>query len=290
MRILITGISGFIGRNILREIKPIHTNGNEIYCVARNIDDLRLLKDKTAIKFVSYDIYTNIEYLYKKIGTPDVLIHLAWNGLPNFQEDFHIEQNLPKEKYFIKSSIKMGVKHIIVTGTCFEYGLQEGCLEEDQNTKPVTKYGIAKDLLRKYIQNQQSENEFIFQWLRLFYPFGNDQNPKSLIPSLQKAIEKKDEEFFIGDSELERDFIPVREVARYILYLITERKLKGIINCCTGKPRKLIKFVDDYCKDKNSKIKIIPGRFKAPSYEPKKFWGSTKKMLSSSFKFENELF
>lgn len=290
MKVLITGISGFLGLNLLQEINTKKFDELEIFCVSRNIEQAKKLTNHSAIKLISYDIYSNIEKLYEQIGVPNILVHMAWSGLPNFQEDFHIVDNLPKEKLFLNSSVDLGVERLIVTGTCFEYGLKEGCLEENIVTEPVSKYGIAKDLLRKSIQEKMLKTEFKLQWLRLFYPFGYAQNPKSLIPSLQRAIDKKDEEFFITDSNIKRDFIPVNEVARYILYLIFEKNLSGIINCCTGEPRSILDFATDYCKNKNSKIKIVPGKFPALNYEPQRFWGSTEKMLSSSFEFKNKFF
>ena len=43
-------------------------------------------------------------------------------------------------------------KKILVTGTCYEYGLQEGKLNEEQNTYPHNFYALAKDTLRKHIE------------------------------------------------------------------------------------------------------------------------------------------
>ncbi len=40
-----------------------------------------------------------------------------------------------------------GFKHLLVAGTCFEYGLQNGCLHEELTPNPVTPYGLAKDSL-----------------------------------------------------------------------------------------------------------------------------------------------
>src|SRR3546814_2575320 len=79
------------------------------------------------------------------LGCPDALIHLAWPGLPNYQRLFHIEENLPADYRFISTLVRQGLKHVLVTGTCFEYGLQSGALAEDRLTRPANPYGLRSE-------------------------------------------------------------------------------------------------------------------------------------------------
>ena len=50
------------------------------------------------------------------------LVHLAWQNLHNYNNFFHIEKNLLSNFNFIKNLVQNGVNHVLVTGTCFEYG------------------------------------------------------------------------------------------------------------------------------------------------------------------------
>ena len=50
---------------------------------------------------------------------------------------------------FLKSAVESGIKEIICIGTCFEYGGISAPYKSSDVTKPNTKYGIAKDCLRK---------------------------------------------------------------------------------------------------------------------------------------------
>ena len=284
MKVFITGATGFIGNAL---VKKLRSKNWKILCIARNIKKIQSSKN---IKFLSFDIYSKKLNLFEKYGVPDILIHLAWSGLPNYQENFHIRKNLPSEKKFLFNAIDSGVKHIIVSGTCFEYGNQEGRLNEDSKTIPNNKYAIAKNQLRKELIKKQKKNYFILQWIRLFYVFGGNQNPKSLFPSLKKAINKKEEFFNIAKGRVCRDFIPVEDVAKYILHLCSNPNLNGVINCCSGKPLTIRSFVKQYIEKRKSKLKIKIGKFQKPNFEPKSFWGSTSKMLSLSFKLKNKLF
>ena len=128
------------------------------------------------------------------------------------------------------------------------------------------------------------------QWIRLFYVFGSNQNPKSLFPSLKHSINKKEKFFNIAKGRICRDFVPVEDVARYIIHLCSNPDLNGIINCCSGKPLTIRNFVKKYANKRKSRIKVKIGKFQKPKFEPLSFWGSTSKMLSLSFKLKNKLF
>jgi dTDP-6-deoxy-L-talose 4-dehydrogenase (NAD+) len=54
------------------------------------------------------------------------LVHLGWDGLPNYKSLFHFEENLPKNYEFIKDLISKGVEAALIVGTCFEYGMVNG--------------------------------------------------------------------------------------------------------------------------------------------------------------------
>ena len=42
----------------------------------------------------------------------------------------HLTKEFPSHYFFIKNLILDGLQNIIITGTCFEYGLREGELSE----------------------------------------------------------------------------------------------------------------------------------------------------------------
>ena len=87
-----------------------------------------------------------------------------------------------------------------------------------------------------------------------------------------------------------KQFINIKIVAKFLVFLCENKNLNGIINCCSGTPISIKNFVKISLKKRNSKIKNRIGNFKKPEHEPEQYWGSTSKMLSSSFKFENKFF
>ena len=75
--------------------------------------------------------------MFSLMGNPDVLIHLAWQGLPNYKSLHHFESELPVQYDFLSTLIKEGLQSIVVVGTCFEYGMQSNSLSEKLNTNPL---------------------------------------------------------------------------------------------------------------------------------------------------------
>jgi dTDP-6-deoxy-L-talose 4-dehydrogenase (NAD+) len=221
------------------------------------------------------NIKDNFFTFFKK---PDSVIHLAWEGLPNYNEFYHFERNLFSNYFFLKNLVVKGLKDLNVIGTCFEYGMKSGCLSEDMETNPITAYSIAKDTLRKFIELLNENYEFKLKWIRLFYMYGKGQNPKSLIAQLEKALKNKDRIFNMSGGEQLRDYLPIEKVAEYITKISLQKKINGIINCCSGKPISIRNLIENYIKEKNEKIKLNLGYYPYPNYVPMAFWGDNSKL------------
>src|SRR5438045_8064365 len=104
MKVLVTGATGFIGNYVIEELLK---NNAEIVATSSN-------KEKAAqqlwfenVQYIEFDL-SNFDastnyFLY--FDQPDVLIHLAWEDLPNYTSAFHTEKNLPRHKALLKSMI-----------------------------------------------------------------------------------------------------------------------------------------------------------------------------------------
>jgi nucleoside-diphosphate-sugar epimerase len=284
MKILITGASGFVGRYLIEEII---TAGHTI--IATSTKDSDYIKSNfswhSEVEYISHDLNKKISNYYDFFHKPDMVIHLSWGNLPHYKELFHIEDNLPVNYHFIKNLVENGIKKVVCIGTCFEYGMLDGCLKENFETYPSTSYGLAKDTLRKFLEELQNHYSFNLKWLRLFYPYGKDQNPRSLLSQLEKAIINKEKDFNMSGGEQLRDYLPIEKVAEYIAKVSLQDKYNGIINICNGKPVSVKSFVENYVKNKNVKLRLNLGYYPYPDYEPMAFWGDNsklKKALSSN--------
>ena len=205
-------------------------------------------------------------------------MHLAWPGLPNYTSLFHFEENLPADYRFLKSLVDGGGTHVMVTGTCFEYGMQSGCLSEDAVTQPANPYGLAKDTLRKSLQALQQQHSFSLQWCRLFYMYGPGQNPNSILAQLDRAIDNGEAVFNMSGGEQLRDYLPVDEVASKLTSLIERPGRPGIFNVCSGTPTSIRRLVETHVAKRGAKIALNLGHYAYPDHEPMAFWGDARKL------------
>jgi nucleoside-diphosphate-sugar epimerase len=273
--VLVTGATGFIGRHV---VPALLNQGYRVDAVARDPEKLQHLSWHDKVRFSSCDIHDPELDLTKKLGIPDLLVHLAWPGLPHYQNSSHFEKTLPADFRFIEKMIRSGVRHILVTGTCFEYGLQEGMLTEETPAAPVTPYGMAKNSLRLQLQELQKSHPFTLQWIRLFYLYGPGQNPNSLFSQLDAAIDRGNAVFNMSGGEQLRDYLPVEEVARRIALMATHPECNGIFNCSSGKPISVRHLVEERIAQRKATIKLNFGYYSYPEHEPMVFWGDGKKM------------
>ena len=276
MKILVTGASGFIGQYVIRNL--LQRSGITIVATTRDLEKAAHLDFFHKVQFIETDLSIPDEMVFYKLGAPDIMIHLAWDGLPNYKGQFHIEKNLVENARFIKTMIGSGLKNVNISGTCFEYGMVEGCLREDMVTNPSNPYGQAKDSLRKYIETLKSDFDFSFKWLRLFYMYGDGQAPNSLITQIEKTIAMGGKEFNMSGGEQVRDYLHVNQVANYIVQCSLQNKVEGVINCCSGEPITVKKLVQDYIQEKNYVLHLNFGFYPYPDYEPMAFWGDNTKL------------
>ena len=277
-KILVTGATGFLGNHVINSL--LSYDCEVIATSIESHNDASRYSWYNKVDYVSTDLSTQDVDFYKSFSRPHSLIHLAWQGLPNYDNRFHLDINLKSSYSFLKNMIACGLKNVVVSGTCFEYGMQSGCLNEGMATNPSNFYAIAKDELNKSIANLKNEYDFKFTWTRLFYLYGDGQSPNSLLGQLKKSIRNKDTEFNMSAGDQIRDFIDVKEVADILARLTIKDQDFGIVNCCSGKPITVLQFVQEQLESVDYKIKLNLGYYPYSKFEPKEFWGDRTKLDS----------
>lgn len=269
MKIVVTGASGFVGGHLVAELV---SRGHAVRAVARDPVRLRAQVWASRVELIGCDVGSPVSRLLWD-EPPDALIHLAWPGLPNYRDSFHIECNLPADLRFIRGALDAGVPHVMVAGTCLEYGMQEGAHTDDADTKPCTPYGVAKDRLRRELFEWRRSREFTLQWMRLFYMHGPGQNPRSLLAQLDAAIDRGDDNFDMSPGDQRRDYLSIREVVCDLADTVESPKCSGIFNVCSGSPVTVADLVQRRCRERGRFPTLNFGVHPYPDYEPFSFWG-----------------
>ncbi|UQS14303.1 NAD(P)-dependent oxidoreductase [Pseudomonas sp. HS6] len=269
MKVLVTGATGFVGRHL---VAALLARGCAVRAVARNVQTAASMPWINDVEFVSADIHAaDLDFCALTEGV-DALAHLAWPGLPNYRALFHFEHNLMADYRFIKGAVEAGVKQVLVTGTCFEYGMQSGPLSENTEPQPSNPYGLAKHTLHLFLQNLQQEHPFTLQWARLFYLHGEGQNPNSLLAALDRAIDAGDATFNMSAGEQLRDFLPIRTAANHLAAILHQRDFNGAINCASGQAISVRTLVEQRLSERGASIDLNLGHYPYPTHEPMAFW------------------
>ena len=269
--ILITGASGFVGKQVLAYLLA---QNHTIIAPTRNPSKLSQFRNPN-LNITETDIFTQD----LQVSKYDILIHLAWGKMDNVCDFSHITHNFTQSLDFLQNAIKTHkIKQIAVAGSCFEYGSHYGKISEDFIPNPQTSYGIAKVFLQKALFELQKSYDFRLKWLRIFYLNGIGQNPHSLIPQLQNAIDSNQATFNMSGGEQIRDYLDIKIAAKYIARLALDDSFDGICNVCSGEPISVRNLVENYLQKTRQDIKLNFGFYPYPSYEPLAYFGDNAKL------------
>ncbi len=276
MRVLVTGATGFVARYL---IPVIRERGHTVIASALDAPEKAEKYDwLSGCTYHAYDLCERDKHIFQRLNKPDTLIHLAWQGLPNYSELLHIEHNLWPSYFFIKDLLAGGLSDLTVAGTCSEYGMQEGRLTENMAPSPILAYAVAKDSLRRFIGLLNERFSFTCRWLRLFYMYGTGQSPTSLFSLVQSAMRRGDKVFNMSAGDQVRDYLPVEEMAERMADCALQNRTNGIINCCSGIPVTIRELVERWLAEKNATMELNLGYYPYPTCEPMKFWGDVERL------------
>ena len=273
MKVAVTGASGFIGRHVLAELEK---HSVDVVAVVRNATQLARVGSR--VQIVRINLASHPPTAFAAMGKPDVLIHLAWDGLPNYRSLHHLENELPNQYRFLANLIKNGLPAVVVTGTCFEYGMQYGPLSETLEARPNNPYGYSKDALRRQLEFLRSVHPFALTWARLFYMYGEGQAETSLLSQLKRAVERGESRFAMSGGEQLRDFLPVEDVATSLVALALRQADVGVVNVCSGKPLSVRVLVERWLQENGWNMELDLGQYDYPDYESMAFWGNRSKL------------
>lgn len=280
--VAVTGATGFIGRHVVSYLRGLP--GCRVVATGRDEERLSSLD----VNYAVLDLESDYPDCFTLLGKPDTLIHLAWDGLPNYRDPFHIEKNLMASYRFITSMVRQGVSHVTVAGTCYEYGLQSGCLNEDVKPEPTTCYAIAKDSLRRFLEQSLQRYPFRLCWGRLFFLYGAGQSPGSLLPQLDRAIASGAESFDMSGGEQLRDYLAVEEAAALLAMVALQKSSAGIFNICSGEPVSVRRLVEERIALQRTSLRLNLGVYPYPDHEPMAYWGDPSRAVKAAEAFQEE--
>ena len=260
MRIVLTGASGYIGKNVLRYAYR-NLDVDVIGIVRREVSKNEKIK---GCQYIEMDIAESVQNgRFGDLFQPDdCLIHLAYrNGFDHYSNTHF--RDLSWHYELIEQAVKAGCKNINVMGTVHEIGYFEGAVTNSTECNPITPYGIAKNALRQAALSLSKTEGFSLKWLRGFYIYGDDENSHSIFGKLLRACRNSVTvpEFNLTTGLNQFDFINVDKLAEMILAASLQTEVTGIINTCSGRPVSLKVAIENYVKANNLRVTLNFGKY-----------------------------
>jgi nucleoside-diphosphate-sugar epimerase len=236
MKIFVTGGTGFIGKHLI----DILTKKRHKVAVLTRKTNTKDLQNIVSIK----GSLGNTKSWGKQLinFNPDVLVHLAWEGLPD--HNFEISRkNLDYGLDLFELITKTDCKKIVSTGSGWEYGVQSGKLSENTTPIPFDAHTAAKHSLRMMGEEFAREYNMIFIWTRLFFVYGPGQRPKALIPYILSCL-KSNQVPEIRNPDAENDFVYVEDVVNALYKLVVKSNRSGTYNIGSGRLTKVSDIIN----------------------------------------------
>ena len=232
MRIFLTGATGFVGR---ATTLLLARRGHEILALTRDAQGARGLLPGVPLLPGSL---AEADVLLPELArfAPQALLHLAWEGLPDYSEAVS-QCNVTLGLAAFRLAQAAGARHLLTAGSCWEYAARQGKLAEDAPLKTDAPFPAAKNCLhaqgRAQTQWLAGDIETAFTWMRLFFVYGPGQRPASLVPMLT-AQALRGQAPGLRFPANANDFIHVDDVALALALALEQQPTGGVYNVGTG--------------------------------------------------------
>lgn len=183
MKIAITGASGLIGREL---VKQLDQKGHSVLGLTHGSSQI------ADFKKVNYE---SLDEIRSVLSDSEILIHAAWQGsdrLSRYIQEIQ-EKNINIANNLIKVIPNTNIKKILVIGSQEEFGNTDRILNDDSSENPETEYGKAKVKIRKNFFELKTTTII---WNRLFSVYGTGDTRDWIITQGLKALAANKEIMF----------------------------------------------------------------------------------------------
>ena len=238
MKIIITGITGFIGSNLARKLLD---KGHEVYGLTRHVTGRSLqtiedIKDKVKLMSCNVTEFNSVKECVQKVN-PDVIFHLA--ALSPVRLSFEHPFEFQKINYIGTINIAEVLRELygpekvrlIVASTAEVYGIQERVpFKEDLKLEASSPYAVSKVAMDSYMRMLFKVYDFNGVIMRNSNTFGRRHDNSFFTEYLISKMLKK-EDIYIGAEDSTRDYMFVDDhVNGYILAMETPEAKGNIFN------------------------------------------------------------
>ena len=236
MRILITGVAGFIGGNLSTRLLAEGATVTGIDNLSAGIEE----NVEPGIAFYHEDIRARA--IYPLFAGVDAVVHLAArNCLADCLADpvETAEINVAGTANVLEAARRAGVQRVIYADTSAEY---EGILDfpsRVDRVAPLSVYARSKCAGAMFCDAYAEFHGMRTTTLRFFNVYGPAQDWRRTIPPLMSAFAMKllrgERPIIFGTGEKRRDFVYVDDVVDFVLLVLRDSRMDGgVFNVGSG--------------------------------------------------------
>ena len=251
MKILVTGINGFVGKILHplllergHEVFGIDLKGNEDNVFSVDITDFKKVED--AVLQIS----------------PQAIVHLAGIAIVNFDDPKSLyDINVIGTLNILGAANKLKEKpNFLFISSSQVYGnvpIQNLPITEKHLIAPINHYGSSKAAAERIALAFHQEAGLPLVIARPFNHIGQGQTTNFIIPKLVKAFKAKQPTLNLGNTKVERDFLDVRDIAMTYSKLIEIFPDGKIYNIASGVGISISKVLESLEDLTGNKVEII---------------------------------
>lgn len=266
-KVLLTGATGYIGQFAVRHL--LDKNYIVHVVTSKSFDKI---SNENLIRHRANLLKTDeVRDLVEKVR-PTHLLHFAW--YVEHGKFWNAVENLDwlrASLFLAERFAECGGERIVTAGTCAEYDWTRNdsrLVENKTPMQPQTLYGASKYALYLTLEKFAGVSNLSFASGRIFFPFGANEPPNRLIPSVIRALlENRLAETSHGNQI--RDFIHVEDIAEALVELL-ESDVRGAVNIASGKAIKLKNVIETIGEIIGKPELLRIGALPAPAGEPLK--------------------
>ena len=253
MKVVVTGASGFIGRNILLRA-PKDWDIFAVYNQTANLDPFVSEHALTHVHPVQCDLLSeaSVKAMARTIGAkPDAMLYLAANGDPaasSSRPRWDLESNTLA---FVTTLEHCPADRVVYVSSGAVYDGLNGAVTPATSVAPTLPYAISKlaseQYLKFFAEHRHSVTSYVN--IRFFGADGPYEPDRKITTKWLKAMAAGQRDFTIrGDGRNLIDFMYVDDAVRGFLSLVTTREVNGTIDFASGTPVSINAIVESMAR------------------------------------------